>query len=201
MDISESLTARLAALSGSLDGVDIETQIGLLAEHATIAVASYVGMTMTVSADGQQVSLTVHVDAARPIGASLRIPLDHPVDEAPPAADGAGAHSRLGSSVVLYASAPGAFVDLAADLSHALGLPLTAFDLDAHVGPAAPDEGVEGLVAQSAVNQAIGLLIGRGHTELSAHRELRRLADLDGGDRVAAAQQLLRDAYRGDRLI
>jgi hypothetical protein len=91
---------------------------------------------------------------------------------------------------VLYAATPGAFVDLAADLSYALGLDRTHLVLDQHLIAPTAGSGM-GLDTQSAINQAIGVLIGGGHTLESARHELDRLASLDSDDLHRAAQAVL----------
>jgi hypothetical protein len=54
-----------------------------------------------------------------------------------------------------------------------------------------------GLDEHSAINQAIGVLIGRGHTPESAQHELHRLAKLDHDDLRAAAEALILSARSG----
>jgi hypothetical protein len=63
--------------------------------------------------------------------------------------------------------------------------------LDRHLsGPARPDTGIY-LRTPSVINQAIGVLIGRGYTPEQAHRELDTQADGGGTDRHTAAQFIL----------
>ena len=155
MDVSPTLSADLAALTQSLgEPGDLESSVRALAHHVAAGVASYLGLTMEVVADGFEISFTVleHADSIHKIANSLRIPLDRN--------SGAGA----GSSLVLYAANPGAFVDLAADLSFALDLGPDALQLDAHLHAPSPEFDSIGLAAHSTINQAIGILIDRGHT-------------------------------------
>ena len=78
------------------------------------AVASYRGMYLTVVEGDQPVSLSAfHSTEDGAITTSLRLPF---------AALAPG--FDVGSRVVFYAASPGAFVDLAADLGHALHAPI-----------------------------------------------------------------------------
>lgn len=191
MDISARLAHGLAALSQSLDspGVDLEAGLRTLIADLRRAVASYTGLTLTITLDGQDVSVTVRDDeATTPVrmkhATSLLIPLD--------ALTPAGTAGTL----LLYAATPGAFVDLAADLSFALGGNGSRLVLDGHLDPPAVSTGITGLREHSAINQAIGVLIGRGHTPESAREELHRLAALDHDDLPAAAERLIRSTRR-----
>lgn len=182
MHISPTLVALLAALTQSLDEpCDLESNVRALARRVATAVASYLGLTMAVVADGYELSFTIRedIDSMPEIGNSLRIPLD----------DLSGGES--GSSLVLYAATPGAFVDLAADLSFALGLGPGVLVLDAHLHAPLPGFDPAGLAAHSTINQAVGVFIDRGHTVESARDELRRRAAHGSIDLVAAANQVL----------
>jgi hypothetical protein len=184
VDISANLASDLALLSQSLDGgrVDLESALRALSANLALAAPSYHGLTMTIALESHDVSFTVRQPGGVPVvGASLRIPLA--------AVTPAGGDSAL----VLYAAAPGAFVDLAADLAHALGVKPAALVLDGHLAP--PDASTEltGLGAHMAVNQAIGVLIERGHTQASADLELRRLAGTNGGSLHTTASALIRE--------
>lgn len=167
MDISAQLAADLAVLSQALDDdADLETTVRDFAAAAKLAVSSYLGMTVTVIAGGHEVRLNVpdHDRAVHEIGASLLIP----------STDMAATES--GSSLVLYAATPGAFVDLAADLTYAMQVGADALVLDAHLTPSLDNAGIDGLADMTRINQAIGILIGRGHTPAGASTELHRLA-------------------------
>jgi hypothetical protein len=127
------------------------------------------------------VSFTVgHTDGLPVAGASLRIPLA--------ALTSAGRDSAL----VLYAATPGAFVDLAADVAHALRVDLADLVIDGDLAPPAASTALTGLGAHIAVNQAIGVLIDRGHTPESADQELRRLAATNGRTLHATASAVIR---------
>ena len=91
------------------------------------------------------------------------------------------------SQVVFYASTPGAFVDLAADLTYAFAQPPrtpgrdggssgTALD-PAGRGPASPDGdtfSLSGVAELSTIDRAVGVLIDQGHHPDDAHATLRR---------------------------
>jgi hypothetical protein len=78
-----------------------------------------------------------------------------------------------GSRITFYASTPGTFVDLAADLAFALDSDIR---LDEDIPPALLS-GLTGVSKLSAINKAVGVLISHGHTLDSAQRELRHIAD------------------------
>ena len=187
MDISAALTADLALLTQALDdsGIDLEAGLRAFTADVKVAVASFTGMTMTIAFDGHDVSFTVHDDATIQPATSLLIPLATvtPTDPA--------------STLLLYAATPGAFVDLAADLIYALRIEPTALVLDGHFDPRAGSGGITGLDEHSAINQAIGVLIGRGHTPESAQHELQRLATLDHDNLRVAAEALIISARSG----
>jgi len=169
MILSDALTAQLDALTAALDdpGTDLETILDVLGDDLSAAVSSFLGLRMTLQLDGCPVTLTaLDADLALTAGASLTLPLGRSTGEGP---DGA---------VVFYARHPGAFVDLAADLQRVHDLDGQVY-LDGHL-PNAGDQphraGITGLAELSVVNQAIGVLITRGHTPAEAHAELRRRA-------------------------
>lgn len=185
MDISAALAAHLAVLTQALDIPDIDLEHGLqaLTVDVKLAVASYTGMTMTIALDGHDVTFTVRDGPPSQVAAtSLLIPL-----AALPTTDTA-------STLLLYAATPGAFVDLAADLSYALRVDPPNLVLDGHLPAPAASSGMTGLDTHFAIDQAIGVLIDRGHTPETARDEVHRLAGLDHGDLRAAADQIIRTA-------
>ncbi len=101
--------------------------------------------------------------------------------------DGAG----VGVDLVVYAGRAGALLDLAADLSWLTGGDLSDFALDEHLHlPVDPDDTLT-LLTASLIDQAIGVLIGRGHTPDQARRELDVHAARIGTDRAGAAAHIL----------
>lgn len=184
MDISAAIAAGLGLLTQTLDepGIDLEATLHDFTVDVKNAVASYTGMTMTIVIDGHDVSFAVYDDATVTPATSLLIPL-------------AGITATdATSALVLYATTPGAFVDLAADLSIALGVAPATLVLDGHLDVQFASTGTTGLHDHFSINQAIGVLIGRGHTPVSARDELHRLAAGDHGDLRTAANAVIRSA-------
>ncbi|MEO7751994.1 MAG: hypothetical protein ABIS35_01130 [Terracoccus sp.] len=181
MDVTAELSADLTLLTQALDrpGTDLTTTLRPLVSDAELVADSFLGLRLFVDGEPPYTLLQLR-DGADPdeVRTSILIPLgDDP--------------SRDGSVIVLYAARPGAFVDLAADLTwlteahpHEIVLDrhLTAADLPA-TGPN-PRE-------SSAVNQAIGLLIGRGREPEAARAEIATLALEAGTDQPTAALHLL----------
>jgi hypothetical protein len=186
VDLAVALTADLASLSRALEepDLDLETHLRRLIADLRRAVDSYLGLRMTVIVEGRRLSFATFtdIDPQPQIASSLMLPLAGATD------------LQDGSSLLLYAATPGAFVDLAADLGFALGLDLSALALDQHRATPTGYPGIEGLEPWRDVNQAIGVLIGRGHTIESAHGELRSLAVLGSGSVHHAAAALLATA-------
>ena len=184
VDISAALAADLAALTEALDtpGIDLETELRAFAADVKIAVASFTAMTVTIAVDGLEVSFVVHDGARTTPATSLLIPL------------AARTPTVAVSTLLLFAATPGAFVDLAADLSHALGIDLPCLVIDCHLEPPGDAAPMTGWSEHATVNQAIGVLIDRGHTPESARRELHRLAAMDHGDTHAAAEAVILSA-------
>jgi hypothetical protein len=160
-------------------------------------VSSYLGLRLTLVIDGWPVTLTAFgdIDGVGPV-TSLRLSLS----VLGPAFDPQ-------SRVVFYAGTPGAFVDLAADLSYlqrwrgSAGTadaanddgdghrPAVALDGDLPAESVAP--GFSGLTEYGTINRAVGVLIGRGHQPQRAHVTLRRAAAARGLALPAYAAQLL----------
>lgn len=183
MDISAELAADLAALTQALNNpdIDLEAELRTFAADVKHAVASYCGMTMSIALDGHDVSFSVHDDARSKPATSLLIPL------------GLLTETAAAGMLLLHAVTPGAFVDLAADLSYALGIDPLHLVLDGHLDPPGDSTGMTGLHDHFAIDQAVGILIDRGHTPETAREELRRLAAADHGDLRTAANTLIRN--------
>jgi hypothetical protein len=182
---TKSLTAELAALTAALDepGVDIGQELHLLAAEGAAAVPSYLGMSVVVTRHDS--SFTVHLlndgVTAGDIGTSIVLSLPTP---------GNGGREAT-VAFILYAQTPGAFVDLAADMVWLTGRPSTDFVLDEHLEAPAADSTAAPLAAASVINQAIGVLIGRGYTTQQAHWELDTQAAHAHTDRQSAAHHIL----------
>lgn len=185
MDHSATLAADLALLSGAVKnpGDGLEPLLESLVEDLRRAISSYLGLTMTIAVDDHEISFT-QSEHADPAGTSLQISL----------ASVAGSPS--GSTLVLYAAVPGAFVDLAADMSWILALEPSMLVLDEHLSVPASSEAISGLREHAIINRAIGALIENGFTPDAARAELRSHAEADSGDVPAAAQRLLDSLLR-----
>jgi len=179
MEISETLAADLAILAQALDdAVDIVDNLYQLSANARLAVPSYQGLTLIIADAANRLAITVLETGTRDVaGTSVLVPLS--------------ASDPPETSLVLYAGQPGAFVDLAADLAWLTGYPVGEFVFDQHLS-IPPETGTDGVIsALSAINQAIGVLIGRGYTLEQARLELGRRA-VDGGmERQAVAAMIL----------
>jgi hypothetical protein len=147
----------------SEQSVELEKSLTALTEAVKGAAPSYRGLALTLIIDKQPVSVT----SAEPgnvsdIATSLRMSLAW--------IPTLGAGSRI----TFYASVPGTFVDLAADLAFALDSDSLRLDEDI---PSALASDLTGVGKLSAINKALGVLVGHGHTLDSAKRELRHMAD------------------------
>src|SRR5207253_102131 len=101
-------------------------------------------------------------------------------------------------AVILYAGRAGAFVDLAADLSWLTGVELADFALDEHLTVHSAADGAQVIQIASAVNQAIGVLIGRGLSPDEATFELDAHATAANHSRYDAAIVILSLLPRAD---
>ncbi|MGB6207567.1 hypothetical protein, partial [Mycobacterium sp.] len=184
MKISAALAADLGILTAALDepGADVLHSLHRLGANAQAAVPTYLGLSVIVGGSDPPFTFTIFEEgAADNVRTSLRLTL-------PGVGDGRASPS---GALILYAGTPGTFVDLAADLAWLTGRPPSDFALDQHLGvPAGSDAGTA-LRTASVINQAIGVLMGRGHPPGQAHRELDVRADSAGTDRHTAAQFIL----------
>jgi hypothetical protein len=184
MKIGAALAADLGILTAALDepGADVLHSLHQLGVDAQAAVPSYLGLSMTFDGSDPPFTFTTLDDGtADNVRTSLRLTL-------PGVGDGWASPSV---ALILYAGTPGTFVDLAADLAWLTGRPPSDFALDQHLSvPAGSDAGTS-LRAASVINQAIGVLIGRGYTPRQAHSKLDTQADGAGTDRYTTAQFIL----------
>jgi hypothetical protein len=185
VEITAALAADLATLSETLDATDPDIGEGLrqLAADAKLAVRSYLGLTLVASDATFPVTFTAMEDVAHHVrvASSLVLPLSDDSAE--------DAESRF--VVILYAGRPGAFVDLAAELSWLTGRRFLDFALDQHLTLAADPDTGGGVQAASVVNQAIGVLLGRGYTPEQAASEIDTQALAAGHSRFDAAEMIL----------
>jgi len=170
VDDSTALTEAIADLLSSVDStgatpaLDIRAAVATLARNVKRAAPSYQGLSITVLIDEQRITLTAMEPSTveSEITTSLHLTL--------------GGFPLLDPSteITFFAATPGAFVDLGADLTFALGAaagPRLDQDLPTPVWT-----GVTGLSEMSDINVAIGILIGHDHTPETARRELHRMA-------------------------
>ena len=221
MDFPTALLRDLLELSASIDDAgdgDLDARLTALVTAVRAAVPSYQGLSLTVHDNGHPVNLTSFPPTAadQAITTSMRLPFT----ALSPQLD-----SR--SRVIFYAATPGAFVDLAADLGHALGAPTVLSQhspnptndpdddgqqddsrprdgqqgdragaavivLDADLPPPTVVSQLTGLHEMATINQAIGVLIDRGHHPDDAHAVLHRHAAAAGLDTHIYAARLLR---------
>jgi len=152
----------LSALSGRAQ--DLEGLVRGMSGDLKVAIPSAIGLSLTVRISGQDVTLTTLEDHVGCVRASIHFPLGT-------------ASVNEGSCIVFYAATPGAFVDLAADLGWTTGLSEQIILLDQHLHVPAEGSAMTGLREFSTMNQAIGMLIGRGNSAESARAELERYAE------------------------
>ncbi len=184
MIIPPALAEDLALLTEALDadGVDLASTLSLLASAVAYSVPSYLGLSVWVSPADEPVEITTLAgEAARArIRTSLRMPFsDDPWQSAPSV------------MIVLYAGLPGAFGDLAADLAWLTRRDLGEIGLDVDLGDDVRTSRAISLRARSAIDQAMGVLVGRGRTPGAARLELDALAERARTDTHAAALALL----------
>ncbi len=184
MEIGAALAADLGILTAALDepGADVLHSLQQLGVDAQAAVPTFLGLSVTVDGSDPPFTFTNLEDgAADDVRTSVRLTL--------PGVGGDRASPSV--ALTLYAGTPGTFVDLTADLAWLTGRPLSDFVLDQHLS--VPDRSDTGIClrAASVINQAIGVLIGRGHMPGQAHRELDIRADSAGTDRHTTAQFIL----------
>lgn len=179
------MAAALAILTEALDepGTDIAHSLHRLTLDAAAAVTSYLGLSVVVSHSDPPFTVTALADGALAgdIRTSLHLSLPGPSDP----------QNSPAVAIILYAGSPGAFVDLAADLAWLTARSLSDFILDQHLALAAGSLPEGQLRAASAINQALGVLIGRGYTPQQAHGELDTQAAHAGTDRHTAAHHIL----------
>jgi len=180
MKISAALAADLGILTAALDepGADVLHSLHRLGVDTQAAVPTYLGLSVTVDGSDPPFTFTIFGEgAADGVRTSLRLSL-------PGIGEGWTSPSV---ALILYARTPGTFVDLAADLAWLTGRPQSDFALDQHLNVPAGTS----LRAASVINQAIGVLIGRGYTPRQAHSKLDTQADRARTDRDTAAQVIL----------
>jgi hypothetical protein len=164
--------------------VDLDASLAALTASVKRAVPSYRGLGLIVVIDEQPIMVTsAERGNASDIATSLSLSLAWvPL-------------LGIDSRITFYASVPGTFVDLAADLAHALGSVSLRLDGDIPVVLVSDLTGVHRL---STINEALGVLIGHGHTPDRAQRELRQMADT-AGISIHRAAEVVTESPSSDR--
>ena len=206
MDPPAAVLVHVQDLTASIgqDDRDLSDTLVALTTALRSTATSYCGFQLTIVENQWPVTLTAFTDGPDvPVRTSLRLPL--------------GLVSRMvdgESRVVFFAGNPGAFTDLAADLSHALGgIPVDGrsstannkdhhathvdghrrvIELDADLPPVSRRSGLTGLAELTVLNRAIGILVDQGHDIEQAHHVLRRDAAVAGVELLIYAARLLR---------
>jgi hypothetical protein len=214
VDLPAALLAHLKDLTASVgqDDQDLDDTLTALTAALKSTATTYCGLRLTIVENQWPITLTAFTDGHDadghdvPAGTSLRLPLAL----VSPAVD-------HGSRVVFFAVTPGAFIDLAADLSYVLGgTPVSqaspAADGDDHRdhGEAGLDghrrvieldvdlpllsrvSGLTGLAELTVLNRAIGMLVAQGRDIEQAHQLLRRDAAAAGAEPHVYAARILR---------
>jgi hypothetical protein len=214
VDLPAAVLAHVQDLTASIgqDDRDLSATLVALTTALRSTATSYCGFRLTIVDNQWPVTLTAFTDGDHePVGTSLRLPL------------GLVSQTIDGDSrVVFYAGIPGAFTDLAADLSHALGgIPVdgrsptanhddhrgthldgqrgTHLDghrrviaLDVDLPPVSRRSGLTGLTELTLLNRAIGVLIQQGHDIEQAQQVRRREAAAAGVEPHVYAARILR---------
>jgi hypothetical protein len=150
----DEVVALREALHQLATAADLEGGLASLLADLRQASPSAVGLEVTTVVAGQDVRVAHFLPGVRTsdVVSSLQVPLRE---------ETGGASASGPVRVTFYATRPGAFVDLAADLAHAQGLPLDRLELD-EARPASTAAGVRGLERVSVIHRAVGVLIAQG---------------------------------------
>jgi hypothetical protein len=206
VDLLACLLADLEDLTASIgqDDQDLDGTLTALTTALRSTATSYYGLQLTIVENQWPVMLTAFTDGHDvSVGTSLRLPLAL----VSPAVDPE-------SRVVFFAGTPGAFTDLAADLSYTLGgIPVDqaspavngvdqrgprvdgqrrAIELDTDLPLLSRKSGLTGLAELTVLNRAIGILVDQGHDTEQAHQLLRRDAAAAGVEPHVYAARILR---------
>jgi hypothetical protein len=185
---SVSVAADLHALSEALGapGSDLESLLRDLGASSALAVSSCLGFSISLVVDSAVFSVTL-MEPLLPyseIVASVTIPL-------------ASLESmEAGSEIAFYSTKPGGLVDLAADLSYALGLSPEVAQFGNHITPGAQGTTTTGLDQAKSHNQALGILLDHGYDLAQARTELAQLARQSQTTPEVVARRLITTTVR-----
>jgi hypothetical protein len=205
VDLPAALLAHVQDLTTSIgqDDQDLDDTLGALTAALHSTATTYCGLRLTIVDSQRPVTLTAFTDGHEaPVGTSLRLPLALVSQAVDPE-----------SRVVFFAITSGAFTDLAADLSYALGgIPVDqaspavdgvgqrgihvdgrrrAIELDVDLPLLSRVSGLTGLTELTVLNRAIGMLVAQGHDIEQAHQLLRRDAAAAGVEPHVYAAEIL----------
>jgi hypothetical protein len=192
---SASLAAALAALTLAIDetGANLAESLDELADACRLAVSSYAGLSVHATVNGRELGFTTldGLDSSAEAATSLRVTLN----AAPHATEEVDSFPAI--VLILYAHTPGAFVDLSADLTWLLMKQAQDIALDQDLTPQSFARLDVTLVEMSSVDQAIGVLVGRGNTPEQARRALTALSERSGRSLTAESEYLLESLATG----
>lgn len=177
------LSDALTTLSQALDNpsADLVALVERLAQSARDAVESFTRLSVSVTGEGEPFGFTWSLAPDGVRGeARASIAISRP-----------GASTT--ASIILLATTPGAFVDLAADVALLSGQPLSAVEVDRHLASLPRMTTAADLAAASRMNQAVGVLIARGHSPEEARAALEERATANGVPPAVVADMLLAD--------
>ena len=206
MELPSALLAHVQDLTASIGDHDRDLDDTLAALTAALraTAATSCGLRLTIVDNQWPVTLSAFTDGPdAPVATSLRLPLALVSLAVDPE-----------SRVVFFAVTSGAFTDLAADLSYALGgIPVDqaspavdgvdqrgthvdgrrrAIELDADLPLFSRVSGLTGLAELTVLNRAIGMLVAQGHDIEQAHQVLRGDAAAAGAEPHIYAARILR---------
>jgi hypothetical protein len=204
------LLAHLQDLTVSIgeDDQDLDDTLVALSTALRATAATYCGLRLTIVENQWPVTLTAFTDGHdASVATSLRLPLALVLPAVDPE-----------SRVVFFAVTSGAFTDLAADLSYALGgIPVDqaspavdgvdqrgmrgsdqrrAIELDADLPALSRVSELTGLAELTVLNRAIGMLVAQGQDIEQARQLLRRDAAAAGVEPHVYATRILRRRMR-----
>ncbi len=189
VEISSNLALALDSLTEVCadPAIDLGVLLQQLVSAAEESVESLVSVTLTVWVDDYPFTVAATTGSGSDsVQASVWIPLP------------AESHATVGSELLLLAGAPGAFVDMAADVVFVLRLDPDVVKLDVHLW--ANDSEIYSetidLDDRRTVDQALGVLVAQGAVLQDADEDLRLRADRHGYALADAARVVLADAYR-----
>lgn len=200
MTIPAGLIADLHLLNEMLEdspsgtAPDIAATLTLLMSEAWLAVPSSLGLTVLLPQVGEPwlEITTIESDSDRErIRASMRFSVHGDSTTGAPDMDAI--------ELILYAAQPGAFVDLAADLTWLTQRPWRDFRVDEDLMGPRETSGARALTSWSTINQARGLLINGGLTIDEADAKLDDRAASRGIGRHLAAAELLAEVSSRER--